>query len=466
MLLTPQAVLAHNTTLAEPDPIQACAQSSTPAAKPTDTPTPKSTATVPFEINGQTTFVLQNLFKFNSPYEGHNSLLSRDESEISQTYTLYFGVRPRPNIEFYVDPEMARGHGIGQALGLAGYTNGEVIRNPELSQDPYIGRYFLRWNIATGSGKEEVPQSQNQVATTRPTHRVVITAGKMGVNDLFDLNTYANNTRTQFTNWALLNNGAWDYAADTRGYTLGVVAEWINPDWAVRVGSFQMPVVANGIALAGDIIHNRGDQVEFELHPRMPHKLPPAIARLLLYRNVAHMGNYEEALQLAQETATTPDITKVEHRGNVKYGFGLNGEVPLGDVDKDGTAQTGLFARYGWDDGRTESFAYTEIDRTVQLGGQLSGRRWHRPNDRFALALVQNDLSNDHKNYLAAGGLGFILGDGRLNYGPERILETYYLFQASSAYALTLDYQFIDHPGYNRDRGPVSVLSFRVHAEF
>jgi carbohydrate-selective porin OprB len=262
-------------------------------------------------------------------------------------------------------------------------------------------------------------------------------------------------------NWTLINNGAYDYAADTRGYTQGIAAEWVHPDWALRIGSFQMPTEANGPSLSGDLIHSRGDQVEVELHPRLLRHRDPMVMRITGYRNFARMGTYREALALAQQTGGVPDITAVRQRGNVKYGFLLNFEQPLGD---DGN--TGLFGRYGWDDGATESFAYTEVDRSACLGGQLSGARWHRPKDHLALGLVQNDLSGAHKDYLAAGGLGFILGDGKLNYGPERIIETYYNYQVANPLTLSLDYQFIANPGYNQDRGPVSVLSVRVHLEY
>ena len=424
---------------------------------------PQSETSSPFQFNGQATFILQNLLKFHSLYEGANSLRSRNEMELSQTYTLYIGARVRPNVELYVDPEMARGHGVSEALGLAGYANGEVIRNPTLSQDPYLGRYFARWNIATGKGTatEKVEAAQNQVAGTRPIHRVVITAGKIGVSDIFDLNTYANSARTQFMNWALLNNGAYDYAADTRGYTLGVAAEWVNPAFAVRLGTFQMPTVANGVTLAGSIFDNRGDQIEVETHSNVLRHKAPLIVRLLGYRNMAHMGDYRKSLALAKANGTIPDITQTETTGNVKYGFGINLEQPLGDG-----GNTGLFARYSWDDGATESFAYTEIDRHISIGAQISGARWRRPTDRFAFALVQNDLSAAHKDYLAAGGLGFIIGDGKLNYGSEQILESYYTVQFSKAIGVSLDYQFINNPAYNQDRGPVSLISLRSHFEF
>jgi len=439
-------------------------------ANPPEKPGPDKPAEVqsgPFQVNGQLTWIVQNLFKFHSPYQfdssgvGGGSLLSRNEAEISQTYTLYLGARVKRNLEVYIDPEMARGHGVSNAVGVAGYTNGEVIRNPTLSQDPYLARYYVKYIVPTGKGEEKVEPGQNQVTNTRPTHRLTFWAGKMGVSDIFDLNAYANSTRTQFMNWALLNNGAYDYAADTRGYTRGIAVEWINPSFAVRLGSFQMPTVANGIDLAGNIGRNRGDQIELELHPRLLPVKSPATVRLLAYRNVAHMGDYRKAVAMAQQAGATPDITKAESDGSVKYGFGLNFEAPLGD---DG--DTGLFGRYSWDDGATESFAYTEIDRALSLGAQISGKRWRRPLDRFGIAFVQNDLSGAHKDYLATGGAGFILGDGRLNYAPEQILEAYYNFQFNKFVGFSTDYQYITNPGYNQDRGPASLLSGRLHLEF
>lgn len=444
--------------------------SSAAAPDPTGKPGsagPKNLEPGRYQVNGQLTWILQSLFKYRSPYQndtsgqGGGSLLSRNEQEMSQTYTLFLGARINRNLEVYINPEMARGHGISNALGVAGYTNGEVIRNPTLSQDPYLARYYGKWIIATGKGEEKVESGQNQVNSSRPTRRLVISAGKLGATDVFDLNSYANNTRTQFMNWALLNNGAYDYAADTRGYTRGIAVEWINPDFALRLGSFQMPTVANGIDLAGNVSRNRGDQIEVELHPRALPGKAPAIVRLLGYRNLARMGNYREAIALGQRTGTTPDITKTARVGAVKFGFGVNVEQPLGD---DGA--TGLFGRYGWDDGATESFAFTEIDRALSLGAQVSGRRWRRPLDRFAIAFVQSDLASAHKDYLAAGGSGFLLGDGRLNYGPERILEACYTYQFSKSIGFSVDYQYINNPGYNRDRGPASVLSGRLHLEF
>jgi carbohydrate-selective porin OprB len=302
----------------------------------------------------------------------------------------------------------------------------------------------------------------NQLAGKRPAQRLVVTAGKLSTADIFDVSSYANNTRTQFMNWALINNAAYDWAADTRGYAHGLALEWITPRWAARLGSFQMPKIANGPNLSNDLIHNRGDQAEAELHPHLiGAERAAAIMRLLAYRNVAHMGIYRDSVDLARRTGATPSITATERTGAAKYGFGLNIEQPLMD---DGA--TGIFGRFGWNDGATETFAFTECDQTISLGGQLSGAWWHRSRDRLGLGLVQNDLSGPHRAYLAAGGLGFILGDGRLNYGPEQILELYYAFQPFEIVAFSVDYQFINHPGYNRDRGPVSVLSLRLHLEY
>ena len=430
----------------------------------TQSSTEKKPETAPWEwfgITGQVTATLQSLFPFHSPYEGANSLPSRAETEISHTYTLYLGARLSQNLEAYLDPEMARGKGIGEALGLAGFTNGDVIRNPTLGEAPYLGRYFGRWTISTQPGREKVEKGDNVLAGMRPTHRIVITGGKFGSNDIFDTNSYANSTRTQFMNWSLLNAAAYDYAADTRGYTQGVSVEWVHPDWALRLGSFQMPTVSNGTDLAGDLVHSRGDQIEIELHPLLLKTSGSTIVRLLAYRNLAAMGNYRAALQQGLSAGTIPDITAVRRKGAVKYGFEINFEQPLCD-----NGDTGVFGRYAFNEGRTETFAYTEADRSLSLGVQVSGKRWRCSRDHVGIAYAQNDLSSPHKEYLEAGGQGFILGDGRLNYAPEQILEAYYTFGVSRLVGLSLDYQFIAHPGYNQDRGPVSVVSLRLHLAF
>src|SRR5579871_2783897 len=304
---------------------------------------------LPYELSLQITYIDQQLYKFHSPYEGTNSLHAYNENEMTDTYTLYMGARLTQGLEAYVNPEMAWGKGLSTGLGLAGFTNGDIVRNPSLGSAPYLARYFLRYNIATGHGEEKITPGENQIEGLRPTHRLVLTGGKLAANDIFDVNSYANSTRTQFMNWALINNAAYDYAADTRGYTMGIAAEWIQPDWAFRVGRFEMPTVANGILMHANLSRFHGDQAELELHPRLLPRKTPAIVRLLSYVNVAHMGDYAAALALARQTGTTPDITKTERNDAAKYGFGLNVEQALAD---DGA--TGVFGRYAWNDGATE----------------------------------------------------------------------------------------------------------------
>ena len=419
-------------------------------------------------IGGQITIIPQTLLPFHSPYAGRNSLVdpSTPATDWTDTYTLFLGYRPVKSLEFYVDPEMARGAGVGGAVGLGGYPNGDVLRVPgfgigALPQSPYLARYFARWTFATGSGTTKLAAGENQIGGDAPANRIVVSAGKLPVTDIFDTNTYSNSTRTQFMNWALINNAAFDYAADTRGYSDGAAIEWIHPTWALRVGSFEMPVIPNGPLLATHWDVDQGDELEAEVHPQLVKGKDPAVVRMLAYRNIAHMGNYQEAIQIGQQTGTPPDITATEKNGAIKYGFGLNMEQAMGD---DG--DTGLFARLGWDDGRTESFAYTECDDQVSLGAQISGKRWKSPQEHLGIALLSDGLSAAHRDYLAAGGNGFLLGDGQLNYGREMIMETYWQRQITKQVAFTLDYQFIANPGYNQDRGPVSIITARVHFEF
>ena len=419
-------------------------------------------------IGGQITAIAQSVLPFRSPYSGQNSFESpsRFSTEWTDTYTLYLGYRPTPGVELYVDPEMARGAGVGGAVGLAGFPNGDVLRVPgfgigALPETPYLGRYFVRAMLSTGHGTTKISAGENQIAGTAPTERLVLTAGKVAVPDIFDANSYASSTRTQFMNWALINNAAYDYAADTRGYSDGVALEWVHPTWTLRAGLFEMPIVPNGPTLATHWSQDRGDQVEAEVHPQALKGKDPAVVRLLVYRNTAHMGNYAQAIQQGLQAGTPPNITATEKDGAIKYGFGLNMEQAVAD---DG--DTGVFARFGWDDGATESFAYTECDDHIALGAQISGKRWKLSQDRIGVALVSDGLSGPHRQYLADGGTGFLLGDGKLNYGRETVVETYYQRQLSKFLAATLDFQLIANPGYNQDRGPISLITARLHYEF
>jgi high affinity Mn2+ porin len=215
-----------------------------------------------------------------------------------------------------------------------------------------------------------------------------------------------------------------------------------------------MPTAANGPHFDLRLRDNRSEVAEWE-SDYSPGGQKGAV-RILGYVNRADAGTYREALQLAD--GGTPDLGPTRRDGTLKYGFGANLEQAL-------TADVGVFARYGWNDGKTESFAFTEIDRTVVGGVSAGGTRWWRPKDRVAVAAVRNYISGDHRSFLAAGGTGFLIGDGRLNYAPESIVEAYYAFNVGAGFTTTLDYQQVWNPAYNRDRGPVPVLSLRLHWE-
>jgi high affinity Mn2+ porin len=415
-------------------------------------------------LGGQATAIAQNLFRFHSPYAGTNSLRSRGEVELTETNTLFLGARIAKSVEVFVNPEWLLGSGLSAGRGLSGPANGDLHGQGELSNDPYLARAFVRWRIPTGRsakiGDVLVGRSENLLPGKVPARRVVLTFGKFAASDIFDASRYANDPHTEFISDPLTNNAAYDAAQDTRGYALGLTAAWVNPEFALRLGSFEMPEEAGGARMAGDIVHNRGDQIELDLYPRPFRHALPSTLRLLAFRNFAHMGRYADALALATP-GMPPDITKVEGDGRVKFGYGLSMDQPIADDGK-----TGAFLRYGWNNGATETFAFDEADRTLSLGGQFSGAHWRRADDRIGLAVVQNDLSAIHRNYLAAGGLGLQLGDGALRYGSEQWLETYYLCQVSKPLSLSLHFQWINHPGYNADRGPVAIISLRVHAEF
>src|SRR5256712_3903638 len=330
-------------------------------------------APLPYVFGGQTTVVWQYHPAFRSPYQGPNSLDREAEDAVSHSYTLYTGVRLQPWLDLYVDPEMIRGAGIGAGVGLTGYTNGEVIRNPEAGQGPYLGRAFLRATVPLGQDSEEVEPDLLQVGGSRPAQRIVLTGAVLAAADLFDTNRYANATRTQFLNWSFINNTAWDFAADTRGYSRGGAIQRIEEAWARRLGSFQMPAVANGLDLDGDLLHSHGDQLEVEVHPT-PLAGRPMAMRMMAYENRARMGNYRDALALSAHTGGAPEVTRTRRQGSLKYGFTLNLEQPLTE-----SGDTGLFRRFGWNDRATETFAYTEADWTTSLGAPLGGAAWPRP---------------------------------------------------------------------------------------
>ncbi len=410
-----------------------------------------------YTFHGQATVLPQFKGDFRSPYQGPNSFRDGPEAEASYTGTLFTGVRLRPGTEVHFDPEVAAGSGLSGVLGLGDPTNGETPRVSSAEPSPYIARLFLRQSFGFGGEQEDVVDGPNQIAGRQDVNRLTVTLGKYAANDVFDNNTYAHDPRSQFQNWGLWENTAWDYPADTKGYTEGLSLELNRPTRTFRYGLFREPHAANGGELDNDWGRAFAQVGEFEQRYTIGTHL--GVVRPLAFVNYAHAGDYRDAVVAAAPLGTAPNVLPTRSYTHPKYGFGVNVEQAVTD-------DLGLFGRAGWNNGQSESWAFTEVDRTLSLGLSVKGTRWGRPNDVYGLAGVMSGLSKDHRDYLAAGGLGFELGDGRLNYAPEEVLETYYLLGVTKNLFLTVDYQFVDHPGYNADRGPVSVGAFRAHVEF
>jgi hypothetical protein len=358
-----------------------------------------------------------------------------------------------------VDIEEAGGQALSTGLGLAGNTDLDIVRNPLLSKEPYLGRGMIHKVFALSKDKVENQRSFLSLFDELPRRRLEIRFGKFSLPDFFDLNSVGSDTHFQFSNWSVDNNGAWDYAADTRGYTVGVVADYEDRNWGFRFVEGLMPKVANGIDLVWRPWQVHAENWEYELRRGVIPK-KAGVVRLLAYTNYANMGIYRDAIAQYQEgLLKVPDITNHPWHITRKYGFGINLEQSLA---RNFTA----YARWGWDNGRTESFAYTEIDSTFNQGIGVNGALWHRKQDRAGIAFVSNGIKRDHQVYLADGGLGFLLGDGGLNYGRENIVESYYTAHVWRGIYIAPGVQHIDNPGYNRDRGPVVVPGLRAHVEF
>jgi high affinity Mn2+ porin len=419
-----------------------------------------------FNIHFQTTYIYQYKPAFTAPYEGPNSLDSNEEKENSLTATLYLGLRLWKGAELYVNPEIAGGSGLSGALGMAGSSNGETFRVGNPAPTLYIARTYLTQTFAlrnTYTRKNGIQNSEyaegdaNQLGGYSPKNYLRLYAGKFCLGDLFDNNEYSNSPRTQFMNWALMNNGAWDYAANVRGYTISFVSELQLGNWNGMAGIALMPVVANGAKLNDDLGKAYAINAEFTRAITISHH--PGNIRLLGYYNTSdHMGRYKDALSIKWTTPEVDIVNPGQYKG-YKYGFGIN-------FDQELSKTFGIFGRIGWNDGTYQTWCFTEIDKTVSLGLSANGSSWKRPDDNCGIAVLVNGISDDHKRYLQSGGSGFILGDGRLNYSPEVIGELYYSFKpVKTGIWVSGDYQFCMNPGYNADRGPVHILSARVHVE-
>jgi len=412
-----------------------------------------------FWISGQANFIFQTNPPFYAKYSGINSFQPYYDKATSRVLTLYTGFEITKSIEVLVDIEEAGGEGLSNALGLAGFTNLDVVRNPTLGQAPYLARAMYHQVFALGHEKTENARGPLSTFTELPARRLELRFGKFGMADFFDVNSVGGDSHLQFMNWAIDQNGGYDYAADTRGYTYGVILEYQSPKWGLRFAEALLPTVANGQHLVWNLRNANAENVEFELHRGFLRK-KDGIIRLLSYINNANMGIYQVANeQYLEGKVPTPDITNHPFQVTTKYGFGINFEQTL-------TRNIVAYGRFGWNNGKTESWAYTEVDQTFQLGAGFAGRMWKRKYDRAGIAFVSNGISSEHARYLSYGGLGFILGDGGLTYGRETILESYYTAHAWRGIYLGPSLQYIVNPGYNQVRGPVTVPSFRLHVEF
>lgn len=408
----------------------------------------------------QFTGIVQAYPNFSAPYSGQNSLPPEGQRAYSVTTTAYLGHSLWKGASVFFNPEMAGGRGVGSTLGIAGFPNGETFRIGDPQPTVYIGRIFLRQHIFLDKDHyEELGEDVNQVKERVSTSRITLSAGKFSLGDFFDNSNVSHDPRTDFMNWALMNNGAYDYAANTRGYTYGFVAELVKPGWTLRLGTALEPTFSNGPNLDWHYSRTNSENIEFEKGYSIGgHK---GVVRLLGYYNVSKAPRYRNAINGKLSGADTSlDVIYGTKYGNKKSGLGLNGEQEL-------SSTVNVFLRLGWNDGKTATWAFAEIDNTVSGGIRIAGDGWKRKADNIGVALLSNGISKDHQDFLAVGGYGFMIGDGQLtHYGREDIAEVFYSAKLFSNIWGTLDYQFVEHPGYNKDRGPVHLFAARVHIEF
>jgi high affinity Mn2+ porin len=421
------------------------------AAQADDAPAPQD-----FAVHGQVTLTDQGNLAFPSPYAGANSLPGIAEGRETFDATLFIGVRPWSGAEIWAGPEIDQGFGLQDTLGIAGFPSGEAYKvgrnNPYLRFD----RLFLRQTIDLGGASSKVDPGQMQLAGSQTENRLVFTVGRFAVTDIFDGNAYAHDPRHDFLNWTLIDAGTFDYAADAWGYTVGAAAEWYQGPWTWRAGVFDLSNVPNSEKLDPNMSQFQL-VAEVERRYSLAGKNGAAVVTGFLTRG--RMALFSDAVALGEAEGETPNVADVRQYRS-RPGVSL-------DLQQDLGGGFGAFARAGWADGHTEPYEFTDVDETISGGLSINGKRWGRNDDTIGLAGVVNGISKDHQAYLAAGGLGILVGDGRLpHYGTENILETYYDIALKAFLHLTVDYQFVDHPAYNPDRGPVHVFAARLHAQF
>ncbi|WP_426111913.1 carbohydrate porin [Massilia sp. PWRC2] len=424
------------------------------AALPVQAQTPAGSEEA-WNLHAQSTYIWQKKASFAAPYSGINSLSTAAETSYSFSATAALGWRAWSGGELYVNPELVQGVPLSNLTGLGGMSNGEQQKTGGPHPTLYRARLFARHSIALGGARVQVESDSNQLAGMVDQRRIVVTAGNLALIDIFDNNALAHDPRTQFMNWALLAHGAYDFAADARGYSNGAAVEWYWDAWVLRAGRFMQPAQSNGLALDRQLRHHFGDQLEVSHSHAIAGRA--GSVRLLAFHNQAVMGSFKDALAAAARDGGSPDVALVRHQQS-KRGAGIS-------VDQEVTAAIGVFARASANDGATETYAFAEIDRSLSAGAVFKGELWQRSADTAGVALVRDGLSGAHRAYLAAGGHGAFVGDGRLAYRPEAIAETYYSVALGGHAWLTFDYQHIANPAYNRARGPVNVGAIRLHAQ-
>jgi high affinity Mn2+ porin len=406
-----------------------------------------------WEIHGQTTYLPQGYPGFRALYTGPNSLTPAPQAQATWSNSLFLNVRLWQGGELYYNPELLQGFGLNDTVGAGGFPNGEAQKSNFAYPHYNTSRLFLRQTFGFGGEQEELASAPNQLASKVDVSRLTVQAGKFSIVDVFDGNSYARDPRKDFMNWSIWSSGAFDYAADKLGLTYGATAEFNQKQWALRAGYFLIDGTSN--ANNFDMrVFQRGGYV-LELETRYSLFSQPGKLRTIAWLNSAYSGSYRETLN---NPAFMLDISQTR-QGRIKYGYVFNVEQALTD-------DVGLFGRWSWNDGKTEIMAFTDIDASLAAGLSIKGNRWGRPDDVIGIGGAINALSKDHRDFIAAGGLGVLIGDGALNYRRERILETYYAFALNKQITLTADYQLITNPAYNADRGPVSVFSGRFHGEF
>jgi len=407
-----------------------------------------------WSLHGQATEIVQGYPGFPASYSGANSLSSSDQVRNSTTATLFLGRRLWEGAAVYMDRELYEGIGLSDTYGIAGFPNGEANKAGSWSIKTNDARLFVRQVIGLGGHTEQIAPDQNQLADVEDISRVTLTAGKFAANDIFDNNSYSHDARSQFLNWALIDSGAWDYPANSRGYNNGAVIELNQEKWALRYGIFMEPYTANSSDFVWHGLTNAGQVAELE--ERYTIDKNPGKIRLLLFFNSNREAYLSDVLGAADVNAA---LLAARHYGNDKYGFAINAEQQLTDG-------IGAFARPSWNDGITESWMFTEIDESVSGGLSISGKLWGRPDDTWGIAGMVNGLSSNERKFFEEGGYGILIGDGNLSYAPETIFESYYAFKINQYMTFSPDYQFVLNPAYNADRGPVNIFAGRLHLEF